>query len=109
MSGRHATEQGFFESRRRLICGCINRCAGHSDTYSAMPRPANFDIRMDKAMNPKSLPIHIMSALISADRCPNCLGELDTGYECNSCGFDAAPWLKASTAINDATFDRREA
>ena len=23
------------------------------------------------------------------DRCPKCKGELDTGWECNDCGFDA--------------------
>ena len=23
------------------------------------------------------------------DKCPQCGGELDTGWECNSCGFDA--------------------
>lgn len=25
------------------------------------------------------------------DRCPHCGGELDTGFECNDCGFDALP------------------
>ncbi len=25
------------------------------------------------------------------DVCPECGGELDTGWECNSCGYDAAP------------------
>jgi len=25
------------------------------------------------------------------DMCPKCGGELDTGWECNSCGFDAMP------------------
>ena len=23
------------------------------------------------------------------EKCPECGGELDTGYECNDCGFDA--------------------
>jgi hypothetical protein len=26
---------------------------------------------------------------ITDDLCPVCPGELDTGWECNSCGFDA--------------------
>lgn len=29
-------------------------------------------------------------ALISDDVCPKCLGELDTGWECNDCGYDAS-------------------
>jgi hypothetical protein len=28
---------------------------------------------------------------IKNDICPECAGSLDTGWECNSCGFDAAP------------------
>lgn len=28
---------------------------------------------------------------VKQDRCPKCQGELDTGWECNSCGFDAKP------------------
>lgn len=30
-------------------------------------------------------------ARIADDRCPECGGELDTGWECNDCGFDAMP------------------
>jgi hypothetical protein len=29
--------------------------------------------------------------LAREDSCPKCLGELDTGWECNDCGFDAMP------------------
>lgn len=28
-------------------------------------------------------------ALAKNDTCPQCLGELDTGWECNDCGYDA--------------------
>ena len=28
------------------------------------------------------------------DTCPRCLGELDTGWECNDCGYDAMPHIK---------------
>jgi tRNA(Ile2) C34 agmatinyltransferase TiaS len=28
------------------------------------------------------------------DICPECGGELDTGWECNSCGFDALPLVQ---------------
>lgn len=31
---------------------------------------------------------------IRRDICPQCLGELDTGYECNDCGFDCRPELE---------------
>jgi len=28
------------------------------------------------------------------DVCPECGGELDTGWECNACGYDARPEAK---------------
>lgn len=28
--------------------------------------------------------------LVAEDVCPKCLGELDTGWECNDCGYDAS-------------------
>lgn len=31
------------------------------------------------------------SQLIDEDTCPECGGELDTGWECNDCGFDCRP------------------
>jgi tRNA(Ile2) C34 agmatinyltransferase TiaS len=31
---------------------------------------------------------------VKQDICPECGGELDTGWECNSCGFDAMPIIK---------------
>jgi hypothetical protein len=46
--------------------------------------------------------------LISEDRCPMCLGNLDTGWECNECGYDAQPWVKASRERNDRAHDNRE-
>lgn len=27
------------------------------------------------------------------DKCPECGGELDTGWECNDCNFDARPLM----------------
>lgn len=30
-----------------------------------------------------------VQAKIAADVCPKCGGELDTGWECNDCGYDA--------------------
>jgi tRNA(Ile2) C34 agmatinyltransferase TiaS len=30
--------------------------------------------------------------LVLHDKCPRCRGELDTGWECNRCGYDAK-WL----------------
>lgn len=35
--------------------------------------------------------------LIAEDVCPECGGELDTGWECNECGFDAMPELMKET------------
>lgn len=34
-------------------------------------------------------PTPLEVAFVMDDVCPRCLGELDTGYECNDCGFDA--------------------
>ena len=31
----------------------------------------------------------LSTALIYDNWCPLCLGELDTGWECNKCGYDA--------------------
>ena len=36
--------------------------------------------------------------LIAWNVCPECGGELDTGWECNSCGFDAGPERRAVLA-----------
>lgn len=30
-----------------------------------------------------------VEAMVADDQCPKCRGELDTGWECNDCGFDA--------------------
>lgn len=27
--------------------------------------------------------------IVEKDKCPKCTGDLDTGWECNQCGFDA--------------------
>lgn len=34
-------------------------------------------------------PKELAKALTSEDVCPKCLGELDTGWECTICGYDA--------------------
>lgn len=41
-------------------------------------------------------PTELRELVIDHDRCPECNGELDTGWECNDCGFDARPELKRS-------------
>lgn len=51
---------------------------------------------MPRETNPRELSDHAVITLISEDRCPMCIGNLDTGYVCNDRGFDAQPWLKAS-------------
>lgn len=45
---------------------------------------------MSRASHPEQ-----REAYIANDRCPECGGDLDTGYECNDCGFDALPELKS--------------
>lgn len=40
-------------------------------------------------MNAKVIPIDPIKRKVNKDICPKCGGELDTGWECNDCGFDA--------------------
>ena len=35
----------------------------------------------------------LSKALVEEDVCPKCLGELDTGWECNDCDYDARPLI----------------
>lgn len=42
-----------------------------------------------------------MKKTVDDDKCPKCGGELDTGWECNDCGYDAA-WV----AHHDAQIPR---
>lgn len=47
-----------------------------------------------KAFPVKSLAV--TKALAREDACPKCGSELDTGWECNSCGFDAQPLIQTA-------------
>lgn len=39
--------------------------------------------------------IHPVTAKkVAQDLCPKCGGELDTGWECNDCGFDAIGFVE---------------
>jgi len=40
-----------------------------------------------------------MRALALRDTCPMCFGELDTGWECNNCGYDAKPLVDGEKLI----------
>lgn len=40
-------------------------------------------------------------AWIDQDICPECGGSLDTGWECNDCGFDAKPEADRMPHIKD--------
>lgn len=40
--------------------------------------------------------------------CPECGGHLDTGCECNSCGFDAMPLLQKGPVKNGAILVNQE-
>jgi hypothetical protein len=63
---------------------------------------------MPRETNPRGLSDQSVSILISEDRCPMCLGHLDTGWECNSCGYDAKPWVKIRRERNEAAHNHRE-
>lgn len=36
--------------------------------------------------------------IVLQNKCPTCGGDLDTGYECNSCGFDGLPLIQRREA-----------
>lgn len=40
-------------------------------------------------MNANVIPFDPVARKVSKDICPKCSGELDTGWECNDCGYDA--------------------
>lgn len=40
-------------------------------------------------MSAKIISLDPAERKVSQDICPKCGGELDTGWECNDCGFDA--------------------
>lgn len=46
---------------------------------------------MSRESNPRNLSDAAIVELILQDKCPMCLCELDTGWECNECGYDAQP------------------
>lgn len=52
-----------------------------------------------RELNPRNLNDISVKILIKEDMCPICLGELDTGWECNKCGYDAMSVGKAVGAI----------
>ncbi len=39
---------------------------------------------------------------IANDQCPECGGDLDTGWECNDCGFDARDEALAIPGMNSS-------
>jgi hypothetical protein len=53
---------------------------------------------MSRQTNPRELSDAAIGELLKEDKCPMCLGELDTGYECLSCGYDALPLIKKGMA-----------
>lgn len=48
---------------------------------------------MSRETNPRNLSDAAVLILLKENHCPMCLGELDTGRECNSCNFDAMPLM----------------
>ena len=52
------------------------------------------DLKSAALRSVKSYPVKsgaVLRTLVSVDVCPECGGELDTGWECNGCGYDAQP------------------
>lgn len=45
------------------------------------------------------IPLDPVKRKVSKDICPKCDGELDTGWECNDCGFDAIEIATGSLAM----------
>jgi hypothetical protein len=43
----------------------------------------------------------LSKALAGEDCCPRCLGELDTGWECNDCDYDARPLIIPSPPVKE--------
>ena len=41
--------------------------------------------------------------LVAKDICPRCRGDLDTGWECNDCGYDAAQIAAERQSQSDNT------
>jgi hypothetical protein len=62
----------------------------------------------DDQFRVNGLPRHIVSALITNDRCPMCLGRLDQLLVCTKCKYEGDKWLGASTADYNRAYDRRE-
>ena len=53
---------------------------------SALPGGPMYDCPYQKVVD---LTARRPTLLARRDKCPKCRGELDTGWECNDCGFDA--------------------
>jgi tRNA(Ile2) C34 agmatinyltransferase TiaS len=41
-----------------------------------------------------AMDVESVVTLLANDLCPLCIGSLDTGYECNRCGYDAMPLVQ---------------
>jgi hypothetical protein len=85
--------------------------------------PIGFNIevlsaRLKPPQMPHDLPDHVVSVIVSAHRCPMCLGHIEPTYllypgvyeslKCRECGYDAKPWIDASRARHEAAHDARE-
>ena len=53
------------------------------------------------AMTDEPISEPLSTALAAGDTCPRCLGELDTGWECNDCGYDARPLVRRADSDAD--------
>lgn len=54
------------------------------------PRPSNKKPALPTTGDAfKVIPFDPVKRKVAKDICPKCGGELDTGWECNDCGYDA--------------------
>lgn len=56
-------------------------------------------LRISIGVTPRNFQLHdvirwLRIVAVHNDSCPECGGELDTGYECTSCGFDGLEVVK---------------
>ncbi len=84
---------------------CLNCSCGLPCNIHAFPVDLNQErAPADRDPMSRSLPpdrIYFVIGKVLNDQCPKCDGELDTGWECNSCSFDCKPIVEHIRAIRN--------
>lgn len=66
---------------------CMKQC-GTQQTHAGRGRMGS---EMSEKINVSE--IKRITELVLRDKCAKCDGELDTGFECNKCGWDGSPFV----------------